>query len=56
MFTGMDPTKPRLWVPNVVLDTRQDPGAMQAPSAPTTQPRPLQPRPSMAVQQKQADM
>ena len=50
MFPGMDPTKARVWVPSVVLDTRQDPGPA------TTQPRPLQPRPSLAVQQKQADM
>ena len=53
---GMDPTKPRPWVPNVVLDTRQDPESRQAATAATAQPRPLQPRPSLAVQQNQADM
>ena len=52
----MDPTKPRPWVPNVVLDTRQDPESRQAATAATAQPRPLQPRPSLAVQQNQADM
>ena len=52
----MDPTKPRPWVPSVVLDTRQDPESRQAATAATAQPRPLQPRPSLAVQQNQADI